>query len=895
MSITTGVGLLSGLPIAEIIDSLMNIEARPKTQLETRVSEVKAQRTAFLELSARLRAIKNAAARFDELSFFRSSKATSSDANVLSATAAEGAVAGTYSFQVHSLVTNHQLISAGFADGDETPVGGGVMTLELGEGSLNPATSLDLLNDQRGVQRGTVRVTDRSGRTADIDLTTALTVDDVLEAFNSRTDIRVEASVRGDQIVVRDTSGGTGVFAVSDLGRGQTASDLGIAAAVDGNEIVGNPVLALGSGTALGVLNDGNGVRRHGTADDFELVLGSGKRLRVSLSSRLDFATNLSQLNNGQGVRLGTIRVTNRAGQSAEVDLTSARSLQDISDRIGAAEDDSGQSLNVSVGLVNSSLQIIDGSVTEGQTATSNLIIEDVSGFAAQDLGILVDTESAGARGAEIHRVRTIGDVLRAITYAREVDAEGKTVAGQYNDGALVASVSADGARLVLTDTTGGPTTITRLNNSQAAVDLGILDAETGQLASNRILAGLNTVLLKSLNGGSGVRTGAIEITAGDGTITSIDLSGAETVQDLLDAFNADSAMTKVRAELSEAGLGIVVRDLSGGSGALAINDLSGHAAEDLHLNTSAAGQLSSGNLQRRYINETTTLASLNGKEGVRFGQFRITNSAGLTQTVTLDGTRHESIGDVLKEINGLSGFGVVARINDTGDGIVLEDSAGGGGLLKVEDVGTGQTAADLNIAGEAAEGETAIDGSYELRITVDVGDTLSDVADKIRAATDRVSVSVINDGSQVAPYRLSIASRVQGTPGRVLIDGGGTGLSFATLVEAKDAMVFFGPADSPNSIRLISSTNTLTGFVKGVTVNLTGTSDKAVEVTVAKDVDKLVNDAKVFVETFNDVIDRINALTKYDETSNTRGLLMSDSAVNTIRDRLYRMITSSV
>ena len=54
-------------------------------------------------------------------------------------------------------------------------------------GRVNPSTELDTLNGGQGVRRGTITITDRSGADAEIDLSTSMTVDDVLNAINGNT------------------------------------------------------------------------------------------------------------------------------------------------------------------------------------------------------------------------------------------------------------------------------------------------------------------------------------------------------------------------------------------------------------------------------------------------------------------------------------------------------------------------------------------------------------------------------------------------------------------------------------------------------------------------------------------------------------------------------------
>ena len=88
--ITTGVGLISGFPIADVVDQLIALEARPLNLTNIRIQETQAQRTAFLDINARLLGLKSASSQLNDLSFFRSTAATSSDPDVLQATTTSG-------------------------------------------------------------------------------------------------------------------------------------------------------------------------------------------------------------------------------------------------------------------------------------------------------------------------------------------------------------------------------------------------------------------------------------------------------------------------------------------------------------------------------------------------------------------------------------------------------------------------------------------------------------------------------------------------------------------------------------------------------------------------------------------------------------------------------------
>ncbi len=878
-TISSGIGLMSGLDIASTVEALMTYERVPVQLLEARVETLINERTAYLQLNAMILAAKSAASRFDEASFFRKAKATSSNENVIAATADEGALAGSYNFTVHSLVTNHQMISSGFATQDATAVGAGTITLESAAARLAPETLLDTLNGGAGVGRGTIRITDRSGASTEVDLSTALTVDDVVDAINMQSEVAVTASVSGGHLVLTDETGqSTTHLSVSDVGIGQMASDLGIAGSVAADVLTGTDVVYLTDGTLLSLLNDGNGVRRNGTSDDFTVELRDGSTIDVNLSGKLSTNTTLGVLNHGAGVRLGTIKITDRAGNSAEADLTTAQTMGDVQTIIN------GLGFNVSATLIDSHLVINDS--TDEDDVTESLKIEDVDGgHAAEDFGIAQETEDSSITGSDVHVVDTFGDVLRAIN----LDSE--------NTGTLVASISSDGRGVTLTDTSAGSgtTTVTVLNDSDAAEDLGILTSSTtGTIASRHLLAGLDTVLLRSLNGGSGVELGTIQLINRDLGITAIDLTGLSSVADVVDAINAVSDLSEITASINEAGNGLVLTDHTGGTGNLVVADVTGSAAADLNLEINAGvDHVDSGNLQRQYVSENTRLDDLRNGQGVRRGKFSIMDSSGETATVDLTQGNEVTLADVIGEINS-RGIGVVASVNERGDGLLLTDTAGGTLQLTVAEE-SGATAADLGILGTADEGETTIDGSFEVNVEIDADDALNDVLSKINSSGADVQASVLNDGSSVQPYRMVLASELSGARGEMMVDTGSTGLSFSTLVEARDAMVFMGEPGSSTGIMLTSSTNTLDDVVPDVRIDLLSTSDTPVQINVAPDVESVVSDIKTFVTTFNGAIETIEELTAFDTETYEKGILFADATVERIRSRLYQTIRTSV
>ena len=136
-----------------------------------------------------------------------------------------------------------------------------------------------------------------------------------------------------------------------------------------------------------------------------------------------------------------------------------------------------------------------------------------------------------------------------------------------------------------LTDTSGGGGAFSGDTAQwfQAAHDLGLDGPRQRQgLAGQTLIAGLDSVLVSSLNGGSGLPLGQISITDRRGmAAATVDLSAATSVQDILSTIN-NTAGNLVTASLNSAGNGIQIADRSGGTGNLVIGDVNSTTAASL-------------------------------------------------------------------------------------------------------------------------------------------------------------------------------------------------------------------------------------------------------------------------------------------------------------------------
>ena len=791
-TITSNVGLFSGIDTASLIQQILQIEARPRQLAENRLFQLQTQQAAYLDINSRLSGLSTAAQAFRTDNIFDTRSAASSDDSVLSAIAGTSATNGSYTFIVDRLVTTRQQLSRGFADRDNSAIGIDQISFDDQRARLDRDTSLSELNDGNGIDRGAILIDG-----VEIDLSRVATVGDVIESINSASGLSgVTASVQNGSFVLE------GATSVTSGPGDDTAASLGLAgkAAVSG-AITGDRVFGLNNNTALTSLNDGRGETIDSTVGEhvFDLVFevtdpdvgGSPVRVEIRLGDVIDLPDN----------------------EDEEIEVTQA---------------------------------------------------------AASDIGGVVDR------------------INQALTDAGLTD--------------LSASIDQASGRLVVNGSGNETIDITSSDDTTTAEDLGIAGSFTGgAVAGGRILADANTTLLSSINGGSGLAgDGLLNVDTRDGSSLAIDISAAQTLEQVINAIN-DQGGGSITAGLNKAGNGLSITDNTTGSNNFVIAGSSGNdSAAALGIaGTSTSDSIQGSNLQLAYLGQGTRLSTLNRGEGIGTGSFRITDSSGSVADITID-DEDTTLLDVIEKINrenDSGGINVRARLNDTGDGLLIEETGTPGATaITIEDT-EGTAARDLRIAGTATGtgGENFIDGSFETVIEFEPADTLDDVIQKINEASAGVAATIINDGSSASPFRLSLSSTTSGTAGRFVVDSGDFDLGLDLLDRGEDARVFFGSSDAADGILLSSSSNTLDGVVQGVTIDLKNTSDAPVTLTIATDTEGIEESVESFIDAFNGVLDRIDQQTRFVAETGERGALLGDGTTLLLRQQLVNTINGTV
>jgi len=918
-SISTGVGLISGIDSASLIDSLLAIDQRGKIPIQVRLAQLSTAKSALLDVNSRLLSLQTTASAFRNSRIFQSVLTTSSHPEQVGVTATGSPRPGSYSLMVKQLATRSQFLTSGYSSRDSAPLGLESMSFEFGNGRLTRNAPLAEMNGGEGVQRGRIWITDRTGARAQVDLTQVTTIDEVVEAINSTAGISVEARVSTESLVIQDVSGGSGSLVIEDATGSSTATDLGIADTDPAGLIIGDDINTLGYSTPLAGLNDGRGVLIRDGITDFVIDV-DGTEYEIDLG-RVDApitgSTLLEKLNGGSGISINgdpdepDLRITSSTGISVDIDL--GRSF----DEDGLVDEDEVETVQELLDRVNGALadEFGAGQVTLTINSDGNgfVVTDNLGGAAepavagvgpggdatAEDLGLLGNGTGGVLIGTTLRnevqtaRAVTIGDLRERIDQAT-----GGAVDLQIGAFGRELSFSSGGLPIELKSGAPGFTGDAADIPDRTLSDLGFTTGSGGAtIAGSRIWSSLDSRLTSGLLGGDGLGSSdSITITDKNGaTTTLIGLSVLDTVADLVNVINVqlDDAGLSARVATDASEIGFEVFDEGGGSGDLTV---SGDLAVALGLDGSTDGdRIRGSNMEIQYVSESSRLSDLNYGRGVGAGSFRITDSTGASATVTV-GSDVDSLYDVMKLIN-TRGLEIRAEINANGDGITLVDTTSETGAtavsaMSVEDT-SGAVASALRIDGTASSPGSDIEGSYAVTLELDVNDTMDDLMSKLEDEEIPLTATVLNTGGGTRPYYLSFTSSISGTAGDLIIDTRGADIGLDELIEAQDAEAFLGSDDPSRSLLVSSSSNEL-DVIDGLRIDLLQAGDDLVTIDIATDEERIVGSVQEFVDAFNETIARINEYDSYNQETEVRGPLLGDPTVAQVRNALYSTLQRS-
>ncbi|MFC3686446.1 flagellar filament capping protein FliD [Hydrogenophaga luteola] len=190
--------------------------------------------------------------------------------------------------------------------------------------------------------------------------------------------------------------------------------------------------------------------------------------------------------------------------------------------------------------------------------------------------------------------------------------------------------------------------------------------------------------------------------------------------------------------------------------------------------------------------------------------------------------------------------------------------------------------------------------------VTIDIeagDDSLSDIAAKINESDAGVSATVLRDASG---ERLLVRSKATGEENAFRItvaddDGDDTdaaGLSrLAFSVGNANGMSRSQSAENAqatiNGVPVTSASNTLSGTLTGMTIQLSQETTAPVNIDVTNDTEAIRSNVKAFVDAYNTLNTTLTSALRYDEATKTAGPLQGDATTVGLQNALRGMMRS--
>lgn len=282
-----------------------------------------------------------------------------------------------------------------------------------------------------------------------------------------------------------------------------------------------------------------------------------------------------------------------------------------------------------------------------------------------------------------------------------------------------------------------------------------------------------------------------------------------------------------------------------------------------------------------------------------------VENDGTLLLTYGAEGSRH-SIGTTLTA--GMSLNAVVEAINtdsENNDGqggtyvtaSTYQDSDGGY-HLRIDSTAAGSTEANRLTVTDAPE-ELGLEApEVAFNISLGAGDpvafavaadtTFNELVDQINSADDNpgVTAKVINDGTDTNPYRLVITADNFGEDNRISVSG-----IQMTEVQGADNASLNAEISVDGILYQRQSNDNIDDIVQGVTLNLKNEGE--ITVSVGADYGKIRENIIGLVDTYNELLDEIDAGTAWDAEAEEWGLLATTYSVRGLPSELNSLIST--
>lgn len=756
-------GLASGLPINDIITQLTDLSKAPIKRLEEKKAKNEAKKTALQFISAQTLGLSLISFNLTKTASFNTKQTTSSDESVLTALASASAAAGTYKFKVGQVAQASQVTSSGFQDKTSAISSSGSITINKGSNTLNQSTSLALINGGKGLASGSIKIADEKGNSAIIDLTTSLSINDVIDKINSNSKLQLNASISKDGNSIQLENSGEGEITVSEVNGGSLAKSLGILGKSSEGTIEGENILYVDRNTKLYNINDGLGIDITAKGINDLIITNSrgndaGESYQVDLADSITLGDVIDKINTAIGIedyayieegsnkisfKDDKYTISNGDKSNAATQLGLVGDSNRSGRLIAGFNDSLLRNINGSSGISNGEITISTSSPsTNSITATSNNDeAEEISSANEDDNNTTTNSSNRKSEKIQVDASGSVNDFLAQINESNKLD-----LVGTYNssgNGIELASASGDQSIKIEIENREGSTTATELGLLNASVD-GTLKSES--LIKRKIS---ENTLLSSFNNGKGIGTGSFEVQLSNGEKRTVNFSSKniKTVKDALIQIQGQfSKTTELEVSINENGDGLSLTDLTTGASTFKVTDKddqkTGAALNLVGTVTSNSKKIDGTGEVNIEILDTDSLEDIAGK-------INKLSNLGIKASIINDGTSRDSYR--LSLVSETTGASSNISIDSNIEGLDFSTTAQG--LDSIVSYGSSQgtgspitlTSSDLNIVGGINGIDLNIKGASESEITISVERETESVKATIKEFVDKFNETITN------------------------------------------------------------------------------------------------------------------------------------------------------
>ena len=194
-----------------------------------------------------------------------------------------------------------------------------------------------------------------------------------------------------------------------------------------------------------------------------------------------------------------------------------------------------------------------------------------------------------------------------------------------------------------------------------------------------------------------------------------------------------------------------------------------------------------------------------------------------------------------------------------------------------------------------SSAGFTANSGTSDITLTMDAGDTVSDLVSAL-TALEGITARLIDNGDST--YTLAVLSATGEENALSITSTSGDFDTIASDTDGLPSQQITAAADAElevDGITITRTSNEITDLFEGATINISGLTSSAATISALEDSSIALTEMQVFVDYLNTNRSMLNVATARGVNGTTPGPFAGDVVINSIKSRLASLTTSAI